>query len=572
MFRRVCSWSVWCFLAICGFVFSLTLFAQTPMVIQSPPGFGFNVSQPSPVISGMSPPSAATAVTATNASGGSNAFTGFSIPSTGLGSWAPLTNQPPGVVNNCLLLTDGRVICQLVGTNNWSALTPTNTGSYAAGTWAPIASMQAGYAPLYFSSAVLPDGRVIVMGGEYDCSPPSCTHVEQKTGSIYDPAQNKWTTQSAPSGWTTIGDAMAIVLANGTYMQSDCCSGKYALLNPTTLAWTAVSGTQLDNANGEEGWVLLPDGTVLNVDVWYSVKNQTERFNPATGLWTSAGVTPSALADNGAHTNGTSAGFEIGPGILRPDGTVFWMGAVPEPTATAHTAVYNTASNTWSAGPDVPNHDGANDAPSAVLPNGNVLVAAAPASATDAYGSPTHFYEFDGAAFALTTLPTNCSGTCNQPSFIAGMLVLPTGQILLTQQSAHVELYTSPGTPNPSWLPTITAAPAIVSGGQTYTISGTQFNGFGAGAAYGDDQQSATNYPLVRITNKATNHVFYAKTHNHSTMGVATGSTIVSTQFDVPMNIETGSSDIQVVANGISSAKTTVSIGVKKRSGQITSQ
>ena len=44
---------------------------------------------------------------------------------------------------------------------------------------------------------------------------------------------------------------------------------------------------------------------------------------------------------------------------------------------------------------------------------------------------------------------------------------------------------------------------------------------------------------------------FYARTHDHSTMGIATGSTIVSTTFDMPTAAETGSSKIVVVANGI---------------------
>ena len=43
-----------------------------------------------------------------------------------------------------------------------------------------------------------------------------------------------------------------------------------------------------------------------------------------------------------------------------------------------------------------------------------------------------------------------------------------------------------------------------------------------------------TNYPLVRITNNNTGHVFYARTHDHSSMGVATGNMAVSTNFDVP--------------------------------------
>ena len=57
----------------------------------------------------------------------------------------------------------------------------------------------------------------------------------------------------------------------------------------------------------------------------------------------------------------------------------------------------------------------------------------------------------------------------------------------------------------------------------------------------------------MRIANNATGHVFYCRTHNHSTMGIATGSTPVSTQFDVPSSIETGPSTLVVVANGIAS-------------------
>jgi hypothetical protein len=78
--------------------------------------------------------------------------------------------------------------------------------------------------------------------------------------------------------------------------------------------------------------------------------------------------------------------------------------------------------------------------------------------------------------------------------------------------------------------------------------------------AYGDDFQDATNYPLVSITNNATGHVFYCKTHGHSTMAVATGSSVVSTKFDVPATTETGASKLVVIANGIPSASVTVTV------------
>jgi hypothetical protein len=93
-----------------------------------------------------------------------------------------------------------------------------------------------------------------------------------------------------------------------------------------------------------------------------------------------------------------------------------------------------------------------------------------------------------------------------------------------------------------------------------YALKGTQLNGLSEAGAYGDDAQAATNYPLVRITNNATGHVFYARTKNHSSMGVATGSAIVTTHFKVPAGIELGASQLQVVANGIASNPVSVTI------------
>jgi hypothetical protein len=141
------------------------------------------------------------------------------------------------------------------------------------------------------------------------------------------------------------------------------------------------------------------------------------------------------------------------------------------------------------------------------------------------------------------------------------MLVLPTGQILFTDGSTSAEVYTAAGTYQSAWQPTITSVASTLNVGSTSNlIHGTQFNGLSQGAAYGDDAQMATNYPLVRIKNNSTGHVFYCKTHNHSTMGVATGTAAVSTEFDIPATIETGASTIAVVANGIPSNSVAVTI------------
>jgi hypothetical protein len=153
-------------------------------------------------------------------------------------------------------------------------------------------------------------------------------------------------------------------------------------------------------------------------------------------------------------------------------------------------------------------------------------------------------YEFGGSKLTPTTVG------------FGSLIVMPTGEVLVAGNAA----YTSTGTYKSSWAPKITSFPATVKRGSTYKISGQQFNGLSQAAAYGDEFGTATNYPLVRITNQSTGHVFYAKTHDHSSMGVATGKATVSTNFDVPAGMETGASSLVVVANGIPSKAVSITV------------
>ncbi len=464
-------------------------------------------------------------------------------------SWQPLIHQPSFSADTALLLTDGTIMVQDTGAQDWWKLTPDNTGSYVNGTWTQLASLPPAYSPLYFASAVLPDGRVIINGGEYNFGNSAWTTL----GAIYNPKTNKWRTVKPPTGWTQIGDAQSVVLPNGTYMLAACCTAQEALLNSRLLTWTT-TGTGKADINDEEGWTLLPDQTVLTVDA-NNPSNLTnaEKYVPSTGLWINAGSTIVKLDDTNANNSGS---HELGPAVLRPDGTVFATGA------TGFTSIYNPPVNpndpgTWVQGPTFPATGGKQqdiaDGPASLLPSGNVLVFASPG----VFKTPSHFYEFDGTN--LNPVPAT-PNSVNDSSYYGRMLLLPTGQVLFTDFSQDVEIYTAAGSPSPAWAPTITKSPKTVIHGHSYIVSGTQFNGLSQGAAYGDDGQSATNYPLVRITNSATGHVFYARTYNHSTMAVATGSAIVSTHFAVPAGIELGASEIQVVANGIPSTAVAVTV------------
>lgn len=468
--------------------------------------------------------------------------------------WTPLTNQPNFLLDgasNPILLTDGSVLVQDAGFPDWWKLTPDQNGSYVNGTWTQVASLPATYSPLYHSTAVLPDGRMIIEGGEYLLSLDQTELVPTWTnqGSIYDPIANTWTPVNPPSGWTTIGDAQSVVLADGTYMQANCCTTEAALLNSSTLTWTP-TGTNKFDVNDEEGWTLLPNKKVLAVDAYVFTYTPTgtnsELYDPRTGSWRSAGSTKVQLWDSAAACGGFPNGpasFELGPGVLRPDGTVFYTGS--NSCGAGNTAIYNSFFGTWTPGPTFPGTLDIADGPAALEPNGKVLMMASPGFGN----TPSTFFEWDGKALNEVPGPPNAS---IDSSYYGNMLVLPTGQILLTDFSNDIEIYTPSQSFHSEWAPLVFEAPFLITPGASYKVAGVHFNGMSQGAAYGDDAQAATNYPLVRITNLRTGHVFYSRTHDHSSMAVASFLP-VSTHFDVPANQERGLSKLEVVTNGISS-------------------
>jgi hypothetical protein len=456
-----------------------------------------------------------------------------------------LTHQPPDGAVVTFQMTDGTVMAQGGNDSDWWKLTPDINGSYLNGTWTRLADLPSGYAPYAQAEAVLADGRLLIEGGEYNNNVFAFTNL----GAVYDPVANAWTMVKPPKGWTNIGDSPGTVLPDGTYLLGYKFKTKMAVLNPKTMTWTAVPSKNKNDENAEEGWVLLPDGSLLTVDV--SGHPDSERYIPKKGKWVTAGST---VVDLRGAQNCCGTCIEYGPknkcydppgetgaAVRRPDGTVFASGATPDGETKAHTAVWTPPSQGdktghWTPGPDFPSNDQGFDSPVSILPSGNVLVEGASGS----------LYEYNGTT--LTREPFNSGG--------GGLMPLPDGTILV----GGFAVYASTGTYDASWAPTISSAPSSVTRGQTYQIAGTQFNGLNQGAAFGDELDTHTNYPLVRITNTATGHVFYARTHDHSSMGVATGSATVSTNFDVSSATETGASTLVVVANGIPSTPVSLTV------------
>ncbi|MGH6889114.1 MAG: hypothetical protein ACREHF_07965 [Rhizomicrobium sp.] len=456
------------------------------------------------------------------------------LPSVSLAqSVQTLKNQPPDGAQLTFQLTDGTVLAQGYQNSDFWVLTPDNKGSYVNGTWTQVGSLQAGYSPSAASSQVLADGRVLLEGGEYNFGNFALTN----KGAIYDPTKGTWTPVNPPNGWQNIGDSPSVVLPNGDFLLGDKLHKRLAELDPKTMTWTAPNHHGKNDFNAEEGWELMPDGSLLTVDV--KDHPQSEMYIPKRGRWKSLGSTVADLQEPDCegscclnyppHNKCYYPPGETGPAMLRPDGTVFAAGA------SNHTAVYTPGSG-WAAGPNFPNGDSAGDNFATLLPDGDVLV----------QGNSGTIYDWNGTTFTSTGV----RGTGN-------LMILPTGQVLLGGN----EVFNSSGTYNSAWQPTVTNYPSTVTRGSTYKIEGTQFNGLSqAGGTMGDEYQSSTNYPLVQITNNSSKDVFYARTHDHSTMGVATGNKTVSTNFDVPAGMETGASSLVVIANGIPSQPVSITV------------
>ncbi len=483
-----------------------------------------------------------------------------------------LAHQPPGPGYLSLLLTDGSVMMQSVNDASvFYKLIPDSSGGYLNGTWVRLTSPPVGYAPYAGAQAVLADGRVLFVGGEYnqnDYSFPFAPSGLTNMSAIYDPVADSWTMIAAPPGVNYIGDVSSVVLPDGDFIFGDKLGRDMWRLDPSTLVWSSVPSTGKADDFAEEGWTLLPNGGLFTIDV--GNPGHTEHYDPLTAQWYGDGNTPVGLTSPTRNPGGVTYGpaphqivggvsygpgpvgtyfppGEIGAALLLPDGRVFATGAAAN-GALAHTVLYTpnstpTAAGSFTVGPDFPVGEDAGDTSAALLPSGDVLVA----------GLSGRFYEYDGTKLAVTgALPTNGGNT---QYFL---LPLPNGQTLVTGDVTR--LYSGSGSAKPAWAPTIAASPKSVSRGATYLISGTQFNGLSQAANFGDELAAATNYPLVRIANTATGHVVYARTHNHSSMGVATGNALVSTSFDVPLNTETGAASLTVVADGVASLPVSVTV------------
>ena len=234
--------------------------------------------------------------------------------------------------------------------------------------------------------------------------------------------------------------------------------------------------------------------------------------------------------------------------MLLPNGTVYWGGS------TTHNAIYNIAAGTWSAVRTFPQAWLSTPLPRC-FPAGMCWLVTSGASP-----SPSHFFEFNGTAFTGRSRPSGSEHTT------VVMLSLSAASDRAGADHGwivqHLRLYPCEHSSGIGCMaPNDHVCSRCISPRTTYRDFGHAI------------QRPLSRDPITVMTRKP-------RPTTRSCVSPTGRPTIFSTQghtitapwrslleapfgfdhFDVPAGIETGLSDIEVVANGIPSAKTAITV------------
>jgi hypothetical protein len=380
------------------------------------------------------------------------------VPST----WASVsaTNPASGPTNTqtLMLLSDGTVMIEFANpqvNKTWYKYTPSSSGSYVNGTWSSLAPMNEGRA--FFPTAILPDGRVFAVGGEYT-SPDSFSN----TAEIFDPtigATGKWTSvTSAPTPDSKFGDDPIEVLPNGQILAGYYNSGLTYLYNPVTDTWSNKSAS-ITGASNASPIVINTPSTAGLANGETVILSGVGGNTAANNTFTIAGLTATSFnlvgsTGNGAYTGGgTWAASKVRGDrsdeeswVKLPDNSILSYdifgseGVAPTPTFKAQR--YIPSQNRWV---DASNLSGANPPgllstsavgqemgpafllPSGLLPDGRQVIVFGGNGNTAYYNPSTDIWSAGPAE------PTRVIGGVNTQLVMSDApgAMLPNGHILL---------------------------------------------------------------------------------------------------------------------------------------------
>lgn len=410
---------------------------------------------------------------------------------------------------------------------------------------------------------------------------------------IYDAALNAWSRSgtkiyphesSDEEGWTRTSEGTIV-----TYdlFQSIATNGSYAeKYDVRTGTWTGISpsdstakGTIPQLSSTTLGFELgaslrLQDGRVLEI----GANNHNAFYNPATNTWSAGPETTGTL--NGIPS---PFGSDDGPAAILPNGHVIFA-------ADAGASGFSSSGKITSGSPvitRIPSTailQGFWAVNGAGIPPGSYIVSVDSPSqvtinnpATDTktkdviswggtFSNPTELFDFSPSTNKIIQV-TSALPDGNLPyqgSFPARMLILPTGQLLFSDASSQLWVYTSSEQPNPQLRPLI--ANVNYLGGGRFRLAGFQLDGQSSGAAYGDDDQMDSNYPIIRLVNLSGN-VFYARTFDWSKIAVGGGAGHETVDFTLNPAVTPGDYALIVSGAGISSFPTFIHVAEREVQG-----
>lgn len=276
--------------------------------------------------------------------------------------WTALTPLPEARGGHTSsLLPDGRVL--VVGGQVGSSYTA-STAIYrpATNTWTTGPAMSV---PRVQHVAVpLRDGRVLVAGGQ------SVEGGSLASAEIYDPSSNTWSTTGSLATARRVHTAVLMadgrVLVNGGH--NDGINAPLASaerFDPASGTWTALP--DMSNTRHSGASLLLPGGVVLATG---GFSGHVDRYLPSANTWLGTSVFPAGLI---AHSL-----------TLLGNGKV-WLAGGYSGVQQFASHVYDPATNLWTPGPSLPLRRAGHQA--ALLPGGDVLLIGG--NSTDTQGEAT---------------------------------------------------------------------------------------------------------------------------------------------------------------------------------------
>ncbi len=184
------------------------------------------------------------------------------------------------------------------------------------------------------SAALLPDGRVLVAGGYAG----SATGAPISSAEIYDPATGMWT--AAASMTSARAQHTATVLLDGRVLVAGGTTTAAEIYDPATGNWSAAGAMSVGRLyHTATRLSAAQGGKVMVAGGWDDINNArstTEIYNPATNTW-SAG--PNLKQARAIHT-----------ALLMDDGRIMLAGGLTNINAIGSTEYYDPVGNTWNFG------------------------------------------------------------------------------------------------------------------------------------------------------------------------------------------------------------------------------